>query len=388
MNICFFEDEQRKNLYPFYLTRPIDLLRTGILTIKEKWQLALPEVTFYRDLPDPLRAVYTDLPSPDDHTSIDIYLNAASLPNESFVQSLIKLKSTGGVLTDQHNNLIAYSGDNHEATDETSTVTADHIQYGWDLFQLNASQISADLKRLQIDDNRSPFQRLDQNVMIIGKHTVYIDPSASIEPNVTIFANEGPVFIGKDATIECKVILRGPVGINEHATIKSQSEIKSGTTVGPWCKVAGEINNVVFTGYSNKSHSGFLGNSVVGEWVNLGADTNGSNLKNNYSSIRAKLGEEEIDTGLMFFGQLIGDHTKTAINTMMNTGSVFGPFTNIAIGDFPPKYTSPFTWLTKAGQSSYNKEKALKTAEMVMSRRNKALNDDLRALYESMSADI
>lgn len=223
-------------------------------------------------------------------------------------------------------------------------------------------------------------------VTAIKPANIFVAEGAVVEAGAILNASTGPVFIGPGARVECGAILKGPVAICEKATVKMGARVSEATTIGPLCKVGGEIMNSIFHSYSNKAHDGFVGNSVIGQWCNLGADTNTSNLKNNYSRIRLRdwLSGETIDTGIQFFGTVMGDHSKTAINTMLNTGTICGVSANIFTSGFPPKYIPSFSWLGDEGQTTYRLEKALEAMSAMMGRRDIELSDTYRKMIEHL----
>ena len=389
MKICFFEDQKRAQLYPFTLTRPVDQIRIGISTLKEKWLLALKPESAFRITHPLIANAYHDLDSyfPSEKESV-VFINSRALPSENLIHIIKNLKPEHSVSHPDGTLIATYS-----AKPERQEIDLEQeemlISRPWDIVEYNGEQIRYDFNALDLQDNRNIMEQPENQILIRGEFPVYIHPTAKIEPSVTILADEGPVYIGPHATVMAGSILRRGLAVCEHAQIRTQSQIHLNTTIGPWCKVGGEVKNVVFFGYSNKSHAGYLGNSVVGEWVNLGADTNGSNMKNNYSNVRLQTGPgvEPIDSGLMYSGQMIGDHTKTAINTMMNTGSVLGPFSNIAVGGFPPKFIPSFSWLTPHGLEKYALKKAIPTMSTVMGRRNMKLTDEMIDLYKAIHED-
>lgn len=384
--ICLFEDKLRSQFYPFYLTRPIDLIRIGILTIQEKWSTAFKNSEFRRITHPILQVAYYDLDMPENRETL--FINSRYLPSEDILHQ-IKALQFDIKLVDNSGHIIAYKSKTNkpQPPEKSQTVNARSISWPWDIFSLNEEEINRDFDALKLLDNRNEIHR-SPGVIIDGDYPVYIDPSATIEPNVTIMSDQGPVYIGREVKLLANSVIKGAVSINEHTIVKVGAVIYGASSIGPHSRIGGEVKNVVFFGNSNKGHSGFLGDSVVGAWVNLGADTNGSNLKNNYSNIRVDLGVPGIiDTGLQFCGQFIGDHTKTSINTMMNTGSVYGVASNIATSGFPPKRVESFTWLTAESISGYDVNKAIDTVFKVLDRRgitpSNAYLNILRAIHES-----
>jgi UDP-N-acetylglucosamine diphosphorylase/glucosamine-1-phosphate N-acetyltransferase len=222
----------------------------------------------------------------------------------------------------------------------------------------------------------------------VGKESLFIEPGAVINAGVIINAATGPVYIGPDSEILEGCMLRGPIALHEHAVIKMGAKIYAGTTIGPGCKVGGEISNVVFFANSNKGHDGYLGNAVIGEWCNLGADTNCSNLKNNYDEVKIwdEYNNRSVRTGLQFCGLIMGDHSKCGINTMFNTGTVVGVSCNIWGGGFPEKFIPSFAWGGSEGMTTYQFARAMDTALRMMARRGKTLSEAETEMYRSIFA--
>lgn len=238
----------------------------------------------------------------------------------------------------------------------------------WELFQKNAEAIKSDFALLTKNRTSQP---LSNTVTVIGdKNLVFLEEGAKAQACI-LNTSGGPIYLGKDAEIMEGSVVRGPLALCEHSALKLSTKIYGATTIGPHCKVGGEVNNSVIFGYTNKAHDGFLGNSVIGEWCNLGADTNNSNLKNNYSNVKIfnYNKNKQIDTGLQFCGLIMGDHSKSGINTMFNTGTVVGVGSNIYGGGFPNTVIPNFSWGGSGGFENYRLEKLFETAERVYERR-------------------
>ena len=251
-----------------------------------------------------------------------------------------------------------------------------------DIFLLNEDQIIKDLNFM--DTEELAADNYGEGNLIIGDQ-VFIDKGAKVT-GATLNSTDGPIYIGKGSEVMEGVNIRGPFALMDESIVKMGAKIYGPTTIGPKCKVGGELGNVVFQGYSNKAHDGFLGNSVIGHWCNLGADTNTSNLKNNYSEVKAYnyLSDTFESTGTMYCGLIIGDHSKSGINTMFNTDSVLGAFVNVFDSGFPPKFIPSFSWGGKQGFVSYDFEKAIEVARVVMSRRNEELDEKTYDIYKSI----
>lgn len=375
---------------PLTLTKPSNLIRIGILTVTEKWERHLSPNLVTRQMPDYMSGVY---PAPALDTETDcLWINGRFLPDPEVVALVLSLKNDEGLMHNHTPVALRMDGARSASIFNAGSIPGTDISFTdtnkgtlldapWQVFGYNGDQILADISLLQ-----GKLQPVNEScfpgVTFQASHQIFVEEGAVIEPGCVILAGEGPVFIGPKATIMAGSILRGPVAICENATIKMGAKIYGETTIGPWCKAGGEIQNVVMQAYSNKGHDGFLGNSAIGEWCNLGADTNNSNLKNNYSSVRLTEWEtgKEYETGLQFCGTIMGDHSKTAINTMLNTGTVCGVFSNIVLGDFPPKHIKSFRWLTKNGEDIYKFDKAMEAAERMMGRRGIEITPEYRAM--------
>lgn len=374
MNIILFDGIYHKNLLPLTYTRPVCELRVGILTIKQKWE-------HYIENPIQVKTqnyLSKKFGSPTEENSMGI--NASILPSDDLMSSLLELKnkqiliSKGKVIAI---NPLPHNSENIEKTlSEYKTVEtkADFLQIEnvWDLFKLNDAALRADMDLIK---SEKTFITPSNTNQILGDE-VYIEGDAKVECAI-LNSTSGPIYIGKGAEVMEGSILRGPIAVCENGVIKMGAKIYGATTIGPYSKVGGEVNNCMIQGYSNKGHDGFLGNAVLGEWCNLGADTNNSNLKNNYQSVDIYNYAEEkyVDTELQFCGLIMGDHSKSAINTMFNTGTVVGVSANIYGADFPSKFIPSYSWGGRR-PLEYRFDKAMDTAKRVMERRNISLTED------------
>jgi UDP-N-acetylglucosamine diphosphorylase/glucosamine-1-phosphate N-acetyltransferase len=239
----------------------------------------------------------------------------------------------------------------------------------WDIYKINEEALKLDFQLLTKGKTSQPISATNQ---VLGKENIFIEEGATVEC-ATLNAQTGPIYIGKNAQIMEGAMVRGPLAMCENAVLKMGAKIYGATTLGPYCKVGGEVNNSVFFGYSNKGHDGFLGNSVIGEWCNLGADSNNSNLKNNYTEVKLwNYKTEKFEkTGQQFCGLIMGDHSKCGINTMFNTGTVVGVSANIFGSGFPRNFVPSFAWGGASGYSTFKTDKAFETAEAMMARRGK-----------------
>lgn len=360
MNIVLSDAGLHLKFAPLTLTRPVGNLRAGILTNDERWALLCPDARISFDTEEYLTAKFYS------EKNDGIRVNASVIPDESLVEVILALKD--GQSLYKEDVWIASKGAQIERK-ALYLKSIIQLEHRWDLFQKNGLLLESDFKL--VTKNRISEQLSSTNTLIGNPKNLFIEKGASIEA-CTINVNSGPVYIGKDTEIMEGSLIRGPFALCEGAGLKLGTKVYGPTTIGPHCRVGGEVSNVVFQAYSNKGHDGFLGNSVIGEWCNLGADTNSSNLKNNYSKVSAysyETGDYE-QTEVQFMGLIMGDHSKCGINTMFNTATVVGVSANIYGGDFPPKYIPSFSWGSSQGFERYDLLKAIQTAKIMMSRRN------------------
>lgn len=372
MNYILFDGNVRNQLLPFTFTRPVADIRVGILTIREKWEhyLGFTTTTVTED--------YLSEKHPFVELESNIFINASFLPSENLSNIVKGLQENQAVFFEDE-PIAFFTTEGQEVDFETYDI----IQYSyndilrieqtWDIFSKNGEAIIRDFEMLT---KGRTSQALPENIWTKNPENIFIEEGAIIE-FCTLNASEGPIYIGKDAEIMEGALVRGPFALCEHSTIKMGAKIYSNTTIGPHCKVGGEVNNSVIFGYSNKGHDGFLGNSVLGEWCNLGADTNNSNLKNNYAEVRLWNYEAKnfARTGLQFCGLMMGDHSKCGINTMFNTGTVVGVSANIFGSGFPRNFIPSFSWGGSGGFTTYKTDKAFEVAKVVMGRRGMEFSD-------------
>ena len=370
MNIILF-DNKREDFYPLSLTRPIAEFRLGVLTIKEKWGSYFDSVSTFSN--DYLAEKFNTKKIKEDN----IWINSQLLPSKDIVTEIKSLR-VGEVLKKE--SIILAFRNSEFSSDELNNVESNSdfsfLSSITDIFSLNQEEITADIALMNLQNNMKSLDEITDSNIKSGKFPVYVEEGATIE-NCYINTSEGPVYIGKNAHIMQGSMLRGPFAICENSVVKMGAKIYGGTTIGPFCKVGGEINNSVFFGYSSKAHDGFLGNSIIGQWCNLGADTNNSNLKNNYDDVKIwNYGSESfLQTGLQFCGLIMGDHSKCGINTMFNTGTVVGVGANIFGSGFPRNFIPSFSWGGSSGFIIHKLEKFFSTAEKVMKRRSIPFTD-------------
>ncbi len=379
MNYILYDGPHRNALLPFTFTRPVADIRIGILTIREKWERHLGNTI------TTLTEEYLSEKFPMVELDENIMIDASVMPSNVLVEMVQNLEANQAIA--KNGDIIAFfttsvqeeiDFDQYEILEVPEDVVS--IQKPHDIFSKNDAAIRDDFELLTSDRSSQPIPK---SVQTIAAENIFIEEGAKLE-FVTLNASGGPIYIGKDTEIMEGSIIRGPFALCEQAVVKLGAKIYGGTTVGPHCRVGGEISNSVLFAYSNKGHDGFLGNSVLGEWCNLGADTNNSNLKNNYEEVKLWSYETERfeKTGLQFCGLMMGDHSKCGINTMFNTGTVVGVSANIFGAGFPRNFVPGFSWGGAAGFTSYLTKKAFETAKIAMSRRHVSFSDEDAKILE------
>lgn len=382
MNFVLFDEAlTRKNLLPLTFTRPVALLRVGILTIREKWERHLNTTVSF------LTQDYLSAKFPLSEQPSSFFVNGKLIPDEGLLTAIKKLEDQQALF--KGNDLLAWRGNSKDISVVTTLVRIEYtaevfkIDHLWDLFQKNGQALQADFKLLTANRQSAA---LSNSVTVIGdKSLIFLEEGAKAE--ACIFnTSAGPIYLGKDAEVMEGSIIRGPFSLGEHSALKLGAKVYGPTTIGPHCKVGGEVSNSVIFGYSNKAHDGFLGNSVIGEWCNLGADTNNSNLKNNYGNVKLfnYAQNKQIDTGLQFCGLIMGDYSKSGINTMFNTGTVVGVAANVYGGGFPVTHIPSFSWGGSDGFETYKLEKLFETAVKVFERRGLVFDQAEKNILKSV----
>ncbi len=400
--ICIFEDNRFKQLYPLTLTRPVFDLRCGIFSLKEKLMRRFPQQSVYllcrKYLEEIVKNQHPDVAInelPDESAKYCLFINGRLLADAEFlnrlemdeliythkgtvVAALLGAGNRQRLIVNKHNIV-----DFKETKDvQTVEIKANLINYPWDLVHQNSKQIEADFTDL--NEGGQSLGTVSEDAILLNSPNIRIGINSVIKAGAVLDAEHGPIYIGEKVTIMSNTVIEGPAFIGDNSIIKIGAKIYAGTSIGEWCKVGGEVEETILHSFSSKQHDGFLGHSYLGQWVNLGADTNNSNLKNNYSSVRLFIDGEFIDSGSQFVGLFMGDHCKSGINTMFNTGTVVGAMSNIFGGGFPPKNIPSFAWGGSDGFVEHDLEKALETARMVMARRGVGMTAD----YEKMIRNI
>lgn len=376
MNIVLHDNGLHLRFAPLTLTRPVGEIRVGILTNKERWEKWIPEATITFETEKYLSGKF-----PKTKESSYIEVNASIIPNEAIAAAVVHLEENQTLISED--TWIARTGNGSQKIywKEQHPI---ELKNRWDIFQLNDEVLVADYFLLTAGRESQPIS--PSNTIIGETDFIFIEKGARVE-GAFLNTQSGPIYIASDAEIMEGSMIRGPFALCEHAGVKMGAKIYGATTIGPHCKVGGEISNCVFQAYSNKGHDGFLGNSVVGEWCNFGADSNTSNLKNNYSLVRSWSFEvgREVETGLQFMGIFMGDHSKCGINTMFNTATVVGVSCNVFGGGFPKKFIPSFTWGAVTDSTVFDLDKAIEAANSMMNRRGLEMTADDKAIFKHLS---
>ena len=390
MNIILFDGTFREKLLPLTFTRPVAHIRVGALTIIEKWQMFFNNgCTVFSQkylLPKYPLSIQAGLEN--------IWIQASVCPNGLLYEAIKNLKPKQEIY-DSSGILIAINSGMEVLSPEQLIEGVDrgyskfifdgnytHIKSCPDIFLMNDIEIRSDVGLLTLGRHTQPLPKGNQ---YIQPENIFIESGVNINGAI-LNASTGPIYIGKDAEIMEGALIRGPFVLGEHATLKMGAKVYGATTIGPHSKVGGELSNSVILGFSNKAHDGFLGNSIIGEWCNLGADTNNSNLKNNYAEVKLwdYSSKRFINTGLVFCGLVMGDHSKSAINTMFNTGTVVGIFANIFGAGFPRNFIPDFTWGGPQGITVYKLADAFEVAQKVMGRRGLTLTEEDKSILSDV----
>ncbi|HZV70948.1 MAG TPA: GlmU family protein [Saprospiraceae bacterium] len=388
-NIILFDDESREQMLPLSYTRPVAELRTGIYTIRERWEKLLNGTASY------ITSDYLSDRFPMILEDDNIVINGAVMPNDRMVRLIEQLEPNEALMNDgdliaarlnriQFENLFRDESIEEIKGLDLSDTPFIHLAYPWDLFLYLRATIEYDY---QLVTKGRTSQPIPQHNQVLAVDNIFVEEGAQVTCAI-LNAQSGPIYIGKNVQIMEGAVIRGPVTLGEGSIVKMGAKIYGPTAIGPGCRVGGEIKEVVILGNSNKAHDGYLGNSIIGEWCNLGAGTSVSNLKNNYSNVRMWdfTSQTMRDTGLQYLGTVMGDHSKAGIQTMFNTGTIVGVAANIFGEGFPPKVIPSYTWGGASGLSTHRLDDAIETARRVISRRDKELSKEeegiLRHVFE------
>lgn len=403
LNICLFEDEFTYRLLPLVHMRPVYDLRCGILTVREKYRHLFPQATFSLHCRPLLEAVVREenpgVPVNEFPSAPTLFINGRVLPDDRLLNLLKSLPGEDRLFVEGVVVVAAFlSGKNLDLVRATrgEPLSAEHladvpkeevqvtlVDFLWDFIHRNEAELRRDYSLLVKKAGRRIRGIVDRRAVLLNRKHIMVGRGSIIKPGVVLDAQNGPIVIGEKVTILPNATIIGPAFIGNGSIVKVGAQIYGATTVGPVCKVGGEIEGSILQGYSNKQHGGFLGHSYIGEWVNLGAGTNNSDLKNNYSTVRVDLGYETVDSGLQFIGLMMGDHSKSGIGTLFNTGTVVGVFCNIFGAGFPPKYIPSFSWGGADRLEPYDVHRAIEVARQVMARRGVTLTQvEERLIYD------
>ncbi|WP_321827668.1 GlmU family protein [Maribacter dokdonensis] len=372
MNFILFDGPRRDHLLPFTFTRPVSEIRVGILTLRERWEAYLKVAV------SSLTEDYLSIKYPVNIESENVFIDASVLPTPGLVNALNTLED--GQVLKSKNLTIAYCSSHVKGVEELASFSIVEfnndlvqIKNTWDIFDKNADILQSDFDFITKGRKSQPISETNQ---LIHPERIFLEEGAKVEFSI-LNATDGPIYLGKNAEIWEGSLVRGALALCNNAIIKMGGKLYGATTIGPYSKVCGEVSNSVIFGYSSKGHEGYLGNAVLGEWCNIGADSNNSNLKNNYAKVRLwdYATERFEQTGLQFCGLMMGDHSKTAINTMFNTGTVIGVNSNIYVPGFPRNFVPSFSWGGASGFTAYQPAKAFDAAKVMMARRGVEFNE-------------
>ncbi len=404
MQLCIFEDINYRGFLPVAYLRPVSGFRSGTATLGEKIAACLPRTQYSLRVRPDLAEFWTEeersVPVDALHEEDTWFVNARVVADEHLARLLGRKRPrqcayfSGGEIAaacvegkhvrsaeGPRNEPIGpdnFSGFPHEAFEGTL------VRYPWDLVAVNAREIEKDFARPSKGRRNGVRARVQRGAFLLNRKNIRLSPGCVVNPGAVIDAGQGPVILGSNVTVMAHAMIQGPAFIGDNSLIKAGAKIYHGTSVGPHCKVGGEVEASIIQSYSNKQHDGFLGHSYLGSWVNIGAGTNTSDLKNTYGRVRVRLGDEEIDTGLQFVGLTMGDHSKTGIGALFSTGTIVGVSCSLPGPAPPPKYVPSFSWGEKGAFTVYDPGKAVLTAERVMARREVRMG----SAYERRMRDV
>lgn len=408
MHLCIFEDSQYKNFFPLVSLRPVSELRCGAGSLLDKSLRHFKGAHISLSVRTALAAVaahdYPRFAVNEDPSPAEIYVNARVIVDAPFAAVLRRASRTpkiflagdsiAAVIIDPKSRApiprLFADGVLDEAAARrlpASPVSCRIVRYPWDLVEFNAEEIVNDFAWSSRKAKKKIAGRVYRGATLVGRGKILIGAGTVVKPGVVLDAEDGPILIGKNVTVMANAVIQGPACIGDGSVVKIGAKIYHGTSVGDQSKVGGEIEASIIQSYSNKQHDGFLGHSYLGSWVNLGADTNTSDLKNTYGTVRVNAGAGEIDTGKMFVGLTMGDHSKTGINVMFDTGTVVGVSCNVYGANLPPKFVPSFSWGERGAFVPYDLEKCVDTARRVMARRKVAMSGPYEKLLRRVHAE-
>ena len=374
-HVILFDSEVREQLLPLTFTRPVGDLRVGALTIREKWEKWLnAKVSF-------ITQDYLASKFPIDYGDENIVINGSVMPSDRLIRLIRQMEFNEAYLKGEELIVAKLDREQLEKLIHDEDIDQLHvydiedtpflkIDHPWDIFMHNAAALEEDFQLLTQGRDSQPLS--ESNRIIGDPARIFLEEGAKVE-GVSLNTLDGPIYVGKNAEIMEGSLIRGGLALGESAQVKMGTRLYGSNSFGPWSRIGGEVVNSVVQGYSNKAHDGFLGHSVIGEWCNIGADTNTSNLKNTYEEVRIwnyPTGQF-LPTGVQFCGVIMADHVKVGINSMLNTGTVIGVGANIFGAGFPRAFVPSFAWGGAAGFTTFQLDKAFETAEAMMQRRGK-----------------
>jgi UDP-N-acetylglucosamine diphosphorylase/glucosamine-1-phosphate N-acetyltransferase len=406
MQLCIFEDKKASNFFPLTYSRPVYDLICGYSPLKSKIFRLFPTYKQSLHCRGYLENITIQnnpgIPVNSFEDGECLFINGRVLADGNLVKLFSKKKKENIVYVSGDTIIAVFlSGSNLNSFKITDSIDPENFEgihtepiehrtfsYIWDLINYNGEELS---KEFEIHFNKKKRKnqkrvtgKVFEGVHLVEKKEIIIEKGAVVKPGVVIDASKGPVFIDKNTEVFPNAVIEGPVYIGESTKIKSAATIYENVSIGKVCKIGGEVEDVIMMPYSNKQHAGFLGHAYLGSWVNLGADTNNSDLKNNYGTVKAYVNGKMIDSGSQFLGLMMGDHSKSAINTMLNTGTVVGFSCNIFGSGFPGKFVPSFTWGGAESSKIYDVDKSINTAEKVMARRNITIMEDDKKLFHKI----
>ena len=401
-NICIFEDSEYQNFLPLVYSRPVYDLRCGIFSLLERIVLQYPDTKIRLYCREYLKKLTNENhPYNVNETNFDdgdcLFINGRLLTSKPIP---ISGKEEVGINDDSivyarllRKNCLSINPEifldkgfinTLKEKFEVKIVDTELLRYPWDLISNNQEQITTDLTSYNNIQERHLQSKIYEGVHLIKGSHIFVGENTVIKPGCVLDAENGPIYIGNNVNISPNSVIEGPVYIRDNVIIKAVSRIRAGSNIGKACKVGGEISNTIIQDYSNKQHDGFLGDSYIGSWVNLGADTVNSNLTNTYGTVKVQMVDKIIDTGQMFFGMIMGDHTKTAISTRFTTGSNIGFACNILFTSIPPKFIPSFSWCSDNNTMTYDVNRELQVAKRMMERRNKIMTQNEEEVFKTI----
>jgi UDP-N-acetylglucosamine diphosphorylase / glucose-1-phosphate thymidylyltransferase / UDP-N-acetylgalactosamine diphosphorylase / glucosamine-1-phosphate N-acetyltransferase / galactosamine-1-phosphate N-acetyltransferase len=400
--ICIFEDIEYQNFLPLVYSRPVYDLRCGAYTILERIVLQYPGTKiklfcreYLKKLTNENHTYNVNETDPDDEECL--FINGRLLTSKTIP---ISGKEEIGIKDDsivyarlRKENYLSITPENFldkcfinklKEKFKVNIVDTELLRYPWNLISNNQKQIMADFPSYIDSEDRLLQSKIYEGVHLINSSQIFTGKKTVIKPGCVLDAENGPIYIGNNVTISPNSVIEGPVYIKDNVLIKAVSRIRPGSNIGNACKVGGEISNTIIQDYSNKQHDGFLGDSYIGSWVNMGANTVNSNLTNTYSTVKVQMIDKIINTDQMFFGMIMGDHTKTAINTRFTTGSYIGFACNILCTSIPPKFIPSFSWCSDNCTMTYDVNRELQVAKRMMERRNKIMTQTEEKTFKTI----